>query len=157
MTCGAAAGLTTLLTLSLIAGGSPASAESGRDGQLHIVKDCDTWSETPGLIYCHIVDSNLPELPPGTRIYYNQVAGGPTAGPGFLDSNIFVYVNNRRWAVGRCTTRNDDNEPGLCTLSDGVGSLAGVSARIEVTKQPGGSGSLYAWNGIYRFEPIWGR
>jgi len=153
MTCGAAAGLTTLLTLSLIAGGNPASAESGGDGQLHIVKDCDTWSETPGLIYCHIVDSNIPQLPPGTRIYYNQITDGPTAGPqGFLDSNVFVYVKERRWAVGRCTVNNNDGS-GLCTLSDGVGSLAGFSARIVVTYTPREDRPfLYTWNGTYNFK-----
>jgi hypothetical protein len=156
MTRSAAAGL-MLLTILLIGGDGPASAQYGRNGQLHIVKDCETWSGIPGSTYCEITWSNIPQLPPGTRIYYNQITDGPTAGPGFLDSNIFVYVNNRRWAVGRCTTRNDDKEPGLCTLSDGVGSLAGLSARIEVTKQSGGSGYLYAWNGTYRFEPIWGR
>lgn len=152
MTRGTAAGL-TLSTVLLLAGGSPASAQHARSGQLHIVKDCATWSDTPGSTYCEIKWSNLPELPPGTLIYYNQIADGPTAGPGFMDSNIFVYVTNRRWAVGRCTTRNDDKDPGLCTLSDGVGLLAGLSARIEVTKRTGGSGLLYAWDGTYRFEP----
>jgi len=153
MTCGAAAGLTTLLTLSLIAGGSAASAESGRDGQLHIVKDCDTWSGIPGSTYCHIVDSNIPQLPPGTRIYYNQITDGPTAGPqGFLDSNVFVYVKERRWAVGRCTVNNNDGS-GLCTLSDGVGSLAGFSARIVVTYTPREDRPfLYTWNGTYNFK-----
>ena len=86
---GAAAGL-TLLAVSLITGASPASAQNlgvgqrddrnGRNGRLHIVKDCDTFSGIPGSSTCHIVESNLPELPSGTIIYYNQITGGPTAG-----------------------------------------------------------------------------
>jgi hypothetical protein len=156
MPCGAAAGL-TLLTIWLIAGASPASAQDDSLGRLRVVKDCETWSGIPGSTYCQIVRSDFPELPAGTRIYYNQITDGPTAGPaGFLDSTIFVYVNDRQWAVGRCTVPND-NQPGLCTLSDGVGSLAGLRARIEVTYKPGGSGFLYAWNGSYTFKRIQGR
>jgi hypothetical protein len=153
MTRGAAAGLTTLLTMSLIAGAGRASAEEDRAGRLTVLKDCDTWSEKPGSTFCHIVYSNIPELPRGTRIYYNQITDGPTAGPeGFLDSNVFVYVSERRWAVGRCTVSNDDGS-GLCTLSDGVGGLAGFSARIVVTFTPRDDRPyLYTWNGTYRFK-----
>jgi hypothetical protein len=154
---GAAASLTTLLTISLIAGASRASAEDDRGGRLRVLKDCETWSGIPGSTYCQIVRSDVSELPAGTRIYYNQITDGPTAGPaGFLDSTIFVYVNESEWAVGRCTVPND-NKPGLCTISDGMGSLAGFRARIVVTYKPGGSGYLYAWNGTYSFEPIRGR
>ena len=156
VTCGAAAGL-TLLTISLIAGASPTSAQDDSVGRLRVLKDCETWSGIPGSTYCQIVRSDFPELPAGTRIYYNQITDGPTAGSaGFLDSTIFVYVNDRQWAVGRCTVPND-NQPGLCTLSDGVGSLAGLTARIVVTYKPGGSGFLYTWNGTFRFKQIQGR
>jgi hypothetical protein len=149
----AAAGL-ALLAVSLITGASPASAQNGRDGQLHILKDCGPFSGIPGSSYCQIVHSNLPELPVGTKIYYDQLTGNPTAGAaGFLDSNVFVYISESQWAVGRCTVPND-NKPGLCTLSDGVGPLAGFSARIVVTYAPGGDGALYAWDGTYSFQSL---
>src|SRR5262245_37212780 len=93
--CSAVAGLTVLAVL-LIAGTIGAAAQSGRNGQLHIVKDCNTFS----MAYCHIVSSNLPELPVGTRIYYNHPTGGPAAGKGFLDSTVFIYVSESQWAVG---------------------------------------------------------
>jgi hypothetical protein len=147
-----AAGL-TLVAMSLLAGAGSLSADDGRYARLRIVKDCDTWSNIPGSTFCHITRSNVPELPAGTNIYYDQITAGPTAGPGFLDSNVFVYVNESQWAVGRCTVPND-NGPGLCTLSDGVGALAGLHARIVVTYKPGGSGYVYAWNGTYTFKPI---
>lgn len=143
----------TLVALSLLAGGSAVSADNDRSARLRIVKDCDTWSGVPGSTFCHIVRSNVPELPADTKIYYDQISDGPTAGPGFLDSNVFVYVNDSQWAVGRCTVPND-NGPGLCTLTDGVGSLAGLHARIVVTYKPGGSGFVYAWNGTYKFRPL---
>ena len=150
------AGITAaVLTASLMAGAIPASAQNGQNGKLHIVKDCGTFSGVPGSSYCQIVNSNLPELPVGALIYYDQITGGPDAGvAGFLDSNIFVYISESQWAVGRCTVPND-NKPGLCTLSDGVGSLAGISARIIVTYTPGrNTPYLYAWDGTYSFKPL---
>jgi hypothetical protein len=148
----AAAGLTVLAS-SLITGAIPASAQNGQNGQLHIVKDCGSFSGVPGNSFCSIVSSNLDVLPAGSQIYYDQVSGGPAAGLGFIDSNIFVYVKPGQWAVGRCTIGYDGN-PGLCTLSDGVGPLAGFSARIVVTYSPGGDGALYAWDGTYGFNSL---
>ena len=137
----------------------PLAAQNGRNGQLHIVKDCAMESGIPGSDFCTIVTSNLPELPAGTQIYYD-LSAGPTAGPGYFDDNIFVFVNTSQWAVGRCTGPNNINTPGtggLCTLSDGFGPLAGFTARINVTYSPGGNGSLYAWDGTYGFNPLPGR
>ena len=137
--------------------GVPLAAQEGRNGQLHIVKDCGTFSGVPGSSFCTIVTSNLPELPAGTKIYYDQITAGPTAGTaGFLDSNVFVYISESQWAVGRCTVPNDGN-PGLCTLSDGLGPLAGFTARISVTYKPGGDGALFAWDGTYSFNSMPGR
>ena len=142
ITARAAAGL-TVLTVSLTTGTILASGQNdqgGRNGRVHIVKDCGVFTGVPGSSFCQIVTSNVPELPAGTKIYYDQITAGPTAGAaGFLDSNVFVYVSESPWAVGRCTVPND-NLPGLCTLSDGIGPLAGFSARVVVTYQAGGDG-----------------
>src|SRR5215467_2210283 len=93
ITVGAAAGL-TLLAVSLMTGTTAASAQNSRNGQIHIVKDCGTFKPIPGSAYCTIIMSNLAELPPGTRIYYDQLTGNPNAGAaGFLDSNVFVYIS----------------------------------------------------------------
>jgi hypothetical protein len=161
ITAGTAVAVCTVLAVSLMAVAIPASAQSGRVGKLHVVKDCITFSGIPGSSYCEITSSNLPELPAGARIYYDQITDGPTAGTkGFLDSTIFVYVSDSHWAVGRCTLANDNQSPGLCTLSDGVGPLAGFSARIVVTYTPGSDPTtwyLYAWDGTYSFNPLAGR
>ena len=135
----------------------PLAAQQGRNGQLHIVKDCSLESGVPGSDFCVITSSNVPELlPAGTRIYYD-LSPGPVAGPGYFDNNIFVFVNPGQWAVGRCTGPNDMNTAGtagLCTLSDGLGPLAGFTARVSVTYRFGGSGALYAWDGTYSFNPL---
>ena len=134
----------------------PLAAQQGRVGQLHIVKDCSMESGIPGSDFCTILSSNLPELPAGTRIYYD-LSAGPTAGPGYFDFNVFVFVNTSQWAVGRCTGPFDLNNPGtagLCRLNDGVGPLAGFTTRVNVTYSPGGTGYEYAWDGRYRYEPL---
>jgi hypothetical protein len=140
-----------LLAASLVTGAIPATAQETETRPVHIVKDCATFTGIPGSSTCTIVRSNVPELPPGSQIYYDQITGGPSAGPGYLDSNIFIYVMPGQWAVGRCTVPND-NGPGLCTISDGFGPLAGFTARVTVTYKPGGDGLLYAWDGTYRFK-----
>jgi len=68
-----------LLGTWLIAGAAPAAEQNGRNGQLHIVKDCGTFSGIPGSSYCTVVTSSFAELPAGTRIYYDQITAGPTA------------------------------------------------------------------------------
>jgi hypothetical protein len=148
-----------VLAYSLGTGAAPAAAFEAPSGQLHIVKDCSGFSGMPGSSYCTIVISNLAQLPVGTRIYYDQITGGPSVpGPsgGYLDSNIFVYFNDNQWAVGRCTVTNNNVLPlvGICTLSDGFGVLAGFSARVDVAWLPGGDGMLYTWNGTYSFSPL---
>jgi len=151
--------------LAAVALSVPLAAQQGRNGQIHIVKDCDGESGQPGTDFCTIMSSNLSELPAGTRIFYNVPPGGPfvpqgpiegLAGPGYFDTNIFVFVNTSQWAVGRCTGPNDINTVGvgLCTLSDGVGPLAGFTARMKVTSA---GGSLFAWEGTYSFNPLPGR
>lgn len=155
---GMIAAAVSLGAIATVAQMVPLAGQDGRSRQLRILKDCGMESGIPGSDFCTVVASNLPELPAGTRIYYNQIpasptsaAPGPTAGPGYLDSTIFVFVNTSQWAVGRCTVPFD-NTPGLCTLSDGFGRLAGITARIKVTYSPGGNGFLYAWDGPYDFN-----
>ena len=49
-----------------------------------------------------------------------------------LDSNVILYVVAGDWARGRCTF-DDLTGHGLCTLSNGMGKLAGVSADLAVS------------------------
>src|SRR5262245_43531657 len=92
---GMAAGL-TLLAVLLISGCGPASAQNGRNGQIHIVKDCGKEvipppGSPPGSDFCVIVSSNLPELPVGTRIHYGLDDAPKEGALGFFDQKIFVY------------------------------------------------------------------
>src|SRR5262245_46813048 len=78
----------------------PLAAQQGRNGQVHILKDCFGESGIMGTDFCTIVSSNLSELPAGTKIFYEVPPGGPVvpqgpieglAGPGYFDNNIFVF------------------------------------------------------------------
>src|ERR1051325_5253739 len=139
-----------MVAVLLITGTVQGAAQNRQQGPLHIVKDCGIPT-TPANT-CQIVSSNLNELPAGSLIFYDQPTGGPPIGNGILDSNIFVYVKAGDWAVGRCTL-DFNTLLGVCTLSYGSGPLASISARVNVTHQPGGDGAVFAWDGTYTFNP----
>lgn len=123
-----------------------------RHGDLHLTKDCSAFTFGPGS-YCTITDSNLSEITSGmngSKIYYDQptpVVGGLLEGG--LDSNVVLYVDTGDWAVGRCTLDGITNL-GLCTFSDGTGTLTGFHARVNVSSS---NGFIYSLDGTYSFSP----
>jgi hypothetical protein len=145
------------LVVSMSTGVAPAAASNAQNGQIHVTKDCSTYTGAAGS-YCTIQSSNLAEIPVGSKVFYDQPYGipapnGPSA-PGMLDSNIVLYAGFGNWAVGRCTL-NVDGSTGICTFSDGVGPLAGFSARVNVTYTPTPTDpALFAWDGTYSFNPL---
>ena len=141
----AALSVALVLTLSISRRVVSVSADDERSGHLYITKDCATNKGNAG-DHCTIVTSNLSQIKPGSKIIYDQAINFST---GFLDSNILVDVGTLDWAAGRCTLPLSPGAPGLCTLSDGMGSLAGFTARVKVTYL---GGTLYAWDGTYSFK-----
>ena len=127
--------------LALGTGAVPLSATPEKGRKLHITKECSEWAGNAG-DWCTVTVSNVGRIPVGSRIYYDQAAGIPA---GLLDSNIVIDAGNGNRAVGRCTLDNATGL-GLCTVSDGLGQLAGFEARIDVTC-PGGPEC--DWDGTY--------
>ncbi|MBV9438220.1 MAG: hypothetical protein JOZ44_19325 [Acidobacteria bacterium] len=130
----------------------PTVSASELRGNLHIVKTCPQYVEAHGAAgsHCTITASDVPQIPVGTVVYYDQTAGAPLGSgvpAGFIDSNALVYVAPGDWAVGRCTV-DESSFTGLCTFSNGVGALAGFRARIDVS--PAG-GVDFNWDGRYNF------
>ena len=115
-----------VLTLSLAAASD--SVRSERKGWLHLIKDTSEYSGLPGG-FATIAASNLDQIPVGSKIFYDQAPDIPA---GLLDSNIVLDAGNGNRAFGRCTT-DLVTWIGLCTLSDGVGTLAGFHARLDVS------------------------
>lgn len=136
------------LTLLLSAGVASADDSDGRSGPFHATKDCTAYNGLAGG-HCTIASSNLAQIPAGSNVYYDQAAGVPT---GLLDSNIVLDAGQGNRAVGRCTL-DLSTGLGLCTFSDGLGTLAGFTARIKVSFL---HGKLWAWDGTYSFKSLTG-
>ena len=134
-----------ILALSLSWVASSVLASNGRSGQPHVTKDCAAYTGLPGGD-CTIASSNLAEIPAGSKIYYDQAAGIPT---GLLDSNVVLDAGSGDRAVGRCTL-DLSTGLGLCTFSNGMGRLGGFTAEVKVSFL---GGTVFAWDGTYRFSP----
>jgi hypothetical protein len=144
------------IVLSIFAAPTPAAAQEGKKGQIHVQKVCPmtTFSGAPGS-YCTITVSDLAEIPANvTRVYYDEPLSLPIGTVAFLDSKVVVYAGPGNWAAGRCTV-DYSTGLGLCTVSDGTGRLAGFSARIDV-RIDYATGVTY-WDGTYSFSPLPGR
>jgi hypothetical protein len=110
----------------------------------HATKDCSGFTGLVGA-YCTIRSSNVKALKVGSRIFYVQEAG-QTA----LDSDAFIYVKRGTVAAGHCLLRHATGT-GLCTMSDGTGTLAGFRLRVRVRASSSIPG-LWHWDGTYSFN-----
>lgn len=128
-----------LFVLSL----SLAAAASEREGKIHLIKDTSEYTGLPG-DFATITFSNLADIPVGSKIFYDQAVDIPK---GLLDSNVVLDDGNGNRAVGRCTT-DLATLIGLCTFSDGIGTMAGFHARLKVSFR---SGETFDLRGTYRF------
>lgn len=112
--------------------------------EFHATKDCSGFTGLVGA-YCTIRSSNVEALKVGSKIFYVQVAG-KTA----LDSDTVIYVKRGSVATGHCLLRFATGV-GLCTISDGTGTLAGFQFRVRVTASSS-IPKLWHWDGTYSFN-----
>lgn len=142
---GLAAGATLLaaLVFSVSAASSQNQALHGTK-PLHATKDCSGFTGLVGA-YCTVRSSNVKALKVGSKIFYVQVAG-KTA----LDSDTVIYVKRGSVATGHCFLRHATGT-GLCTMSDGTGTLAGFRFRVRVKADASVPG-LFHWDGTYSFN-----
>ena len=93
------------IVLSVFTAPTPAAAQEGQKGQIHVQKICPpaTFTGAPGS-YCTITVSDLTALPANvTRVYYDEPSPLPIGTVAFLDSRVVLYAGPGNWAVGRCT------------------------------------------------------
>jgi hypothetical protein len=127
---------------------SAASSSQNRASRVtkafHATKDCAGFT---GLVggFCTFRSSNVRALKVGSRVFYFQVAG-KTA----LDSDTVLYAGPASVATGHCLLRFKTGV-GLCTISDGTGTLAGFRARVRVTADSS-IANLWHWDGTYSFR-----
>ena len=142
-------GLATCVALLAALGFSVSAASSPNNAhqttkELHATKDCSGFTGLVGA-YCTIRSSNVKALEVGSKIFYVQAAG-KTA----LDSDTFIYVKRGTVATGHCFLRHATGV-GLCTVSDGTGTLAGFRFRVRVKADASVPG-LWRWDGTYSFN-----
>jgi hypothetical protein len=136
-------GLVLALALLVIATGAVAAhADWERSGILEITKECSQDQGRAG-DFCTITSSNLQQIAVGSKVFYDQAAGIPA---GLLDSNVVLDAGEGNRAIGRCTL-DLTTALGLCRFSDGLGDLAGFSARVKVDCRSG-----CRWDGPYHFD-----
>lgn len=142
----------------LAAGVATASGSSGGRGLVRITKQCSATEPI-----CTITSSNVAAIPVGSRVLYSErYSTSPGMPPGWLDSGVVLDANidpgatadDGNWAVGRCTISFANGRLGVCTFSDGSGTLAGFQARVDVSPPAAGSAD-WTWRGKYGFDIFW--
>ena len=133
-----------LLAAVAISVTAAASQNQAPTKAFHATKDCSGFTGLVGA-YCTIRSSNVKALKVGSKIFYVQVAG-KTA----LDSDTIIYVKRGSVATGHCLLRFATGV-GLCTTSDGTGTLAGLHLRVRVTADAS-IPKLWHWDGTYSFN-----
>lgn len=131
------------LVFSVSAASSENQAPRGTKA-FHATKDCSGFTGLVGA-YCTIRSSNVKALKVGSKIFYVQEAG-KTA----LDSDTVIYIKRGSVATGHCLLRFATGA-GLCTISDGTGTLAGFRLRVRVTASSS-IPKLWHWDGTYSFN-----
>jgi hypothetical protein len=139
-----ATGVALLAALgSCVSAASSQNQAPRKEKAFHATKDCSGMTGLVGA-YCTIRTSNVKALKAGSKIFYFQQAG-PTA----LDSDIVIYVKRGTVATGHCFLSGATGR-GLCTISDGTGSLAGFHLSVRVTADRSIQ-KLWHWDGTYSF------
>ena len=110
----------------------------------HLTKDCSGNTHLAGG-FCTIRSSNVKALKSGSQIFYLQA--GTKAG---TNSDTAIYAGPGNIAAGHCHLVYA-TATGLCTISDGTGTLAGLQARVRVTADSS-IPDLWHWDGTYSFN-----
>jgi hypothetical protein len=142
-------GLATAVVLLVVLGFSVPAASSKNQAlrgtqPFHGTKDCSGATGLAGG-FCTFRSSNVKAITVGSKIFYLQAAS-KTA----LDSDIAIFVKRGSVATGHCLLRFATGV-GLCTVSNGTGTLAGFHARVRVTADSS-IPKLWHWDGTYSFD-----
>ena len=139
-----AAGALALAALTFFVSAASSQTRAPRATKaFHLTKDCSGNTHLAGG-FCTIRSSNVNALKAGSQIFYLQ-AGTKTG----TDSDLAIYAGPGNLAAGHCLLRYA-TATGLCTISDGTGTLAGLHARVRVTADPS-IVALWHWDGTYSF------
>jgi len=140
-----AAAVFSLAALSLSPSAASSQNRSPRPAKaFHATKDCSGYKGYAGN-FCTIRSSNVTALKVGSRIFYLQACCKAA-----LNSDTVIYAGAGNIAAGHCVLHYATGL-GLCTFSDGTGTLAGFQARVRV-KHDSSIQDLWHWDGTYSFS-----
>jgi hypothetical protein len=140
-----AAAVFSLAALTFSASAASSQTRSpGTTMAFHATKDCSGYNGLVGA-FCTIRSSNVKAVKPGSKIFYVQKSS-KTA----LDSDTIIYAGRGSVATGHCYLHLASGL-GLCTLSDGTGTLTGFHLRVRVTPDHTVP-NLWHWDGTYSFS-----
>jgi hypothetical protein len=139
---------TLVLILALTLAGALAVASQARTdsssqrGALHATKECSQYNGQAGS-FCTIVGSNLPEIPAGSKVIYQDAAGATG-----LDTDLVLDAGSGNAAFGHVIL-SFATFTGSVIFTDGTGSLQGFHARVSVRLD--NRTNLWHWDGAYSF------
>ncbi len=110
-------------------------------GELHVTKECSEYTGQAG-DHCSITGSDLEAIVVGSKVVYAEAASGGT-----LDTDIALNAGAGNTAVGHVVL-DLSAATGVVTFSGGTGTLAGFTAKADVSADPSG---LWHWDGTYSF------
>jgi len=110
-------------------------------GELHVTKECSEYTGKAG-DHCSITGSDLGAIVVGSQVVYAEAASGGT-----LDTDITLNAGAGNTAAGHVVLDLSAGT-GVVTFSDGTGTLAGFTAKVDVSADPSG---LWHWDGTYSF------
>jgi hypothetical protein len=140
--------VTAVALLAALAFSVPAASSQNQAAlktkAFHATKDCSGMTGLVGA-YCTIRSSNVKAVKVGSKIFYVRALSSTG-----LDSDIVIYVKRGSVATGHCFLPST-NGVGLCTISDGTGTLDGFQLRVRVTADSS-LPKLWHWDGTYSFN-----
>jgi hypothetical protein len=143
MTKWALALATAAVSLTVAGFASSAVSAPRQSAAFHATKDCSGFKGVAGN-FCTIRTSNVKALKVGSKIFYLQACCKNA-----LNSDTAIYAGPGNIAAGHCLLHFATGV-GLCTISDGTGTLAGFHARVRVTADTS-IPNLWHWDGTYGF------
>ena len=140
-----ATGVVLLAALGLcVSAASSQNQAPQKTKAFHATKDCSGIQRARRRLLHDTGPRTSRRLKAGSKIFYFQQASPTT-----LDSDIVIYVKRGTVATGHCLLHLASGI-GLCTISDGTGTLAGFHLRVRVTADTS-TQKLWHWDGTYSF------
>ena len=140
-----ATGVVLLAALGLyVSAASPQNQAPRKTKAFHATKDCSGFNGLDRRLLHH-KDLERQGAQGGLEDLLRPAEPTPTT----LDSDIVIYVSHGTAATGHCLLHLA-NGIGLCTISDGTGTLAGFHLRVRVTADKSIQ-NLWHWDGTYSF------